>query len=172
MENINTWAIADDIAKQIIADENTDWRNWQESVYNYVDGTEYVIYHYKAHQFLLNAPSDEVSNAEDMIERESVKSYDDYATQLAYWTLAQMVSDEICANAHDYEFTASDVGESVRVFGDTETKRMHIEKLGVEVDAEEIGGLWSVDCHDKGVMTKEAAIATMVSYANETGADL
>lgn len=171
MENINTWAIADDIAKQIIADENTDWRNWQESVYSYVDSTEYVIYHYKAHQFLLNAPSDEVSNAEYMIECESIKSYDEYATQLAYWTLSQMVIDEICANADAYEFTASDVGETLRVFGDIETSHLHIEKLGVEIDAEKEGDLWSVDYHE-GAMTKEAAIAAMVSYANETGADL
>lgn len=63
-----------------------------ENIHEWIDGHEWVIYYYKAHQLCAAV---DTSHGEMMIEDIGAvpKSYDEYATHIAYWTLDQLIRE-------------------------------------------------------------------------------
>ena len=66
----------------------------EDHIHEYVDGHEWTIYYHKAHQFCAAVDTEA---GEMMIEDLGItpKSYNEFATTLAFWTLDQMVREAL-----------------------------------------------------------------------------
>ena len=73
-------------------DEAVDWA--YDHVHEWVDGHQWVIYYSRAHQLIAAVGGDE---GETMLEDMGwqPKSYDEYATAIAFGQLVHMVSEEL-----------------------------------------------------------------------------
>ena len=93
MENINTYLIAKSYADDIMAErEYWDEDDLYDIAAEHADGSEYVIYHSKAHDFVRALPSDVQSDAEDQVaDCGGATSYDDYAVKIAYFALQALI---------------------------------------------------------------------------------
>ena len=89
MEQINAYKIAMSYAESIML-ERAYWS--EDDLYDicseHADGSEYVIYYSKAHDFVRALPSAEQEAAEDQVaDCGGATSYDDYAVKIAYFAL-------------------------------------------------------------------------------------
>ena len=88
------------LALEIIEDNQDECEtleDFMDKAHDYIDGHEWVIYYYRAHQFLLAVHSDIRAEAEDLFQDTCCEadSYDHYATLLTYWGLTIWVSNFI-----------------------------------------------------------------------------
>ena len=88
------YSIAQDIAADfdgVLSEGNLD--DALDTVWQYADGSEFVIYHYKAHQLCLNCNTDQ---GEDFLHDcgiEKQLSYDEMASRIAYGEIDARVRD-------------------------------------------------------------------------------
>ena len=72
--------------------------------HEYADGSEHVIYHYKAHQFLGWLDARTIDYIEGEIEAGgSFVGYDDLASRIAYYALHDMITSEALALLQNIE---------------------------------------------------------------------
>ena len=97
MEHINAYKIAESYAEDIML-EREYWS--EDDIYDiaseHADGSEWVIYYSKAHDFVRSLPSDIQEQAEDSVaDCGGAESYDDYAVKIAYFALQQMICESV-----------------------------------------------------------------------------
>ena len=89
-------AIADDIMAEI---EHWDDDDLSDIISQHADGSQLVIYHSQAHDFVRWLPSDVRNQAEDSVADcfPEFGSYDETASRIAYFALERMILDEVTA---------------------------------------------------------------------------
>ena len=103
---LNVYKIADDYAESIMEEmEEEDLTNREtyhtplELAEQYADGSEHVIYYHAAHEFVQALPFDVKNDAEQnvadcgLINEET--TYNQLATQIAYFALQQLILDAV-----------------------------------------------------------------------------
>ena len=99
MANVNYQQYAKDIAEEIVfrdigPDDDPEDRV-HDLAHEYADGSEHVIYYYKAHQFLEWLDARTIEYIEGEIEAGgSFVGYNDLASRIAYYALSDMISSE------------------------------------------------------------------------------
>ena len=75
-------------------DECKEIEDFMDKTWEWVDQHEWVIYYYRAHQFLAAIDGHLRAEAEDTLQDigSTPESYDDYASQLTYWAINIWVS--------------------------------------------------------------------------------
>ena len=92
----NLDAYASDIAIDIFTEHCLDRDTAQESVWQSVDGSEWVIYHHKAHELCLNCNTDNGEQSiEDMGGFPDGSTYDSMASLIAYCEIEARVNDAL-----------------------------------------------------------------------------
>lgn len=94
-------SIAEDIFNDMLKyDKDEDWA--RDQVMEQADGTEYTIYYYKAHELCQNC---NIENGEAWAEDCGMtpKTYDEWATTLAYGEISTRVSIALEQLIEDYE---------------------------------------------------------------------
>jgi len=92
--NLN--AYASEIAVDIFAEHCLDRDAAQESVCQSVDGSEWVIYHHKAHELCLNCNTDQGEQAiDDMGGFPANSTYNSMASLIVYNEIEARVSDAL-----------------------------------------------------------------------------
>jgi len=92
--NLN--AYASEIAVDIFTEHCLDRDAAQESVCQSVDGSEWVIYHHKAHELCLNCNTDQGEQAiDDMGGFPANSTYNSMASLIAYNEIEARVSDAL-----------------------------------------------------------------------------
>ncbi len=104
MDKVNIEVIADSYTDEIIQDVLGDSLSWDvanekanELAWEYADGSEYVIYHYKAHELIATLSRKLRDRAEYMREEicQGYYDYDDTADQLAFCALYIAIQDSL-----------------------------------------------------------------------------
>ena len=107
LADVNYQQYAKDIAEEILLnikpdDDPEDRVN--DLSHEYADGSEHVIYYYKAHQFLEWLDARTIDYIEDeMGAGGSFVKYNDLASQIAYYALRDMISSEALTLLQDSE---------------------------------------------------------------------
>tara|TARA_R110002110_G_scaffold163351_1_gene363113 strand:+ start:66 stop:479 length:414 start_codon:yes stop_codon:yes gene_type:complete len=84
-----------DIAKEI-AEETSNFDTANEQAHERADGSEYVIYYYKAHQICQNCNIDQGEDFfSDCYGEGHSKSYDEIATIMAYGEIQARISSKL-----------------------------------------------------------------------------
>ena len=92
----NLDAYATDIAVDIFTEHCLDPDAAQESVWQSVDGSEWVIYHHKAHELCLNCNTDNGEQSiEDMGGFPNGSTYNSMASLIAYCEIEARVNDAL-----------------------------------------------------------------------------
>ena len=92
----NLDAYASDIAVDIFTEYCLDRDAASESVWQSVDGSEWVIYHHKAHELCLNCNTDNGEQSiEDMGGFPVGSTYDSMASLIAYCEIEARVNDAL-----------------------------------------------------------------------------
>ncbi len=94
---INAHKIAESYAEDIMA-EREYWS--EDDLYDiaseHADGSEWVIYYSKAHDFVRSLPSDVQGEAEDQVaDCGGAESYNDYAVKIAYFALQSLILEAV-----------------------------------------------------------------------------
>lgn len=101
MADVNYQQYAKDIAEEIVFRDigpDDDESRVYDLAHEYADGSEHVIYHYKAHQFLGWLDARTIDYIEGEIEAGgSFVGYDDLASRIAYYALHDMITSEALA---------------------------------------------------------------------------
>ncbi len=101
MTEVNYQQYAEDIAKEIVfrdIEPDDDESRVYDLAHEYADGSEHVIYYYKAHQFLEWLDARTIDHIEGEIEAGgSFVRYNDLASRIAYYALSDMISSEALA---------------------------------------------------------------------------
>ena len=89
-------SLADEILEEY-SDKCEDLKDFMEEAYPYIDQHEFVIYYYKAHQFVDAMHYEHYDAAEEMIRDTEYKaeSFNHYAAIMAYWGMTTWVSEMI-----------------------------------------------------------------------------
>ena len=107
MANVNYQQYAKDIAEEIVFRDigpDDDESRVYDLAHEYADGSEHVIYHYKAHQFLGWLDARTIDYIEGEIEAGgSFVGYDDLASRIAYYALHDMITSEALALLQNIE---------------------------------------------------------------------
>ena len=92
----NLDAYASDIAVDIFTEHCLDRDAAQESVWQSVDGSEWVIYHHKAHELCLNCNTDSGEQSiEDMGGFPADSTYNSMASLIAHSEIEARVNDAL-----------------------------------------------------------------------------
>lgn len=107
MADVNYQQYAKDIAEEIVFRDigpDDDESRVYDLAHEYADGSEHVIYHYKAHQFLGWLDARTIDYIEGEIEAGgSFVGYDDLASRIAYYALHDMITSEALALLQNIE---------------------------------------------------------------------
>ena len=107
MADVNYQQYAKDIAEEIVFRDigpDDDESRVYDLAHEYADGSEHVIYHYKAHQFLGWLDARTIHYIEGEIEAGgSFVGYDDLASRIAYYALHDMITSEALALLQNIE---------------------------------------------------------------------
>ena len=89
-------SLADEMLAEY-SEECEDLEDFMEEAYPYIDQHEFVIYYYKAHQFVDAMHHEHYEAAEEMIRDTMYKaeSFNHYAAIMAYWGMTTWVSEMI-----------------------------------------------------------------------------
>ena len=97
-------SVADEIVAEHQSEECSTLEDFMDLAHEYVDGHEFVIYYYRAHQFVCCLPTEFRDAAKDMIEETSDSKlhypqapldYDKIGSLMAYWGMLSWVTDLI-----------------------------------------------------------------------------
>ena len=82
-------------------------RDLSDAAHEHADGSAEVIYHYQAHKLLAECSSSERAAAEEEAEECGVqpKSYDEFASALAYFVIRTRYVDEVRETLESYRDT-------------------------------------------------------------------
>ena len=99
MDDVNYQQYAKDIAEEIVFRDIGPDDDPEERVYDlaheYADGSEHVIYYYKAHQFLGWLDARTIEYIEGEIEAGgSFVGYNDLASRISFYALRDMITSE------------------------------------------------------------------------------
>ena len=88
------------LALEIIEDNQDECEtleDFMDKAHDYIDRHEWVIYYYRAHQFLAAVNGTLRAEAEETLHDTGAtpESYDDYASQLTYWAITIWVREFI-----------------------------------------------------------------------------
>jgi len=107
LADVNYQQYAKDIAEEIVFRDigpDDDESRVYDLAHEYADGSEHVIYHYKAHQFLGWLDARTIDYIEGEIEAGgSFVGYDDLASRIAYYALHDMITSEALALLQNIE---------------------------------------------------------------------
>ena len=107
MADVNYQQYAKDIAEEIVFRDigpDDDESRVYDLAHEFADGSEHVIYHYKAHQFLGWLDARTIDYIEGEIEAGgSFVGYDDLASRIAYYALHDMITSEALALLQNIE---------------------------------------------------------------------
>lgn len=107
MADVNYQQYAKDIAEEIVFRDigpDDDESRVYDLAHEYADGSEHVIYHYKAHQFLGWLDARTIDYIEGEIEAGgSFVGYNDLASRIAYYALHDMITSEALALLQNIE---------------------------------------------------------------------
>ena len=107
MADVNYQQYAQDIAEESVFRDigpDDDESRVYDLAHEYADGSEHVIYHYKAHQFLGWLDARTIDYIEGEIEAGgSFVGYDDLASRIAYYALHDMITSEALALLQNIE---------------------------------------------------------------------
>ena len=107
MADVNYQQYAKDIAEEIVFRDigpDDDECRVYVLAHEYADGSEHVIYYYKAHQFLGWLDARTIDYIEGEIEAGgSFVGYDDLASRIAYYALHDMITSEALALLQNIE---------------------------------------------------------------------
>ena len=89
-------SLADEILEEY-SDKCEDLEDFMDKAHPYIDQHEFVIYYYKAHQFVDAMHHEHYEAAEEMIRDTMYKaeSFNHYAAIMAYWGMTTWVSEMI-----------------------------------------------------------------------------
>ena len=98
MADVNYQQYAKDIAEEIVFRDigpDDDESRVYDLAHEYADGSEHVIYYYKAHQFLERLDARTIDYFEGEIEAGgSFVRYNDLASRIAFYALSDMITSE------------------------------------------------------------------------------
>tara|TARA_B100000927_G_scaffold229382_1_gene189200 strand:- start:142 stop:468 length:327 start_codon:yes stop_codon:yes gene_type:complete len=98
LADVNYQQYAKDIAEEIVFRDigpDDDESRVYDLAHEYADGSEHVIYYYKAHQFLEWLDARTIDHIEGEIEAGgSFVGYNDLASRIAFYALSDMISSE------------------------------------------------------------------------------
>jgi hypothetical protein len=106
---MNRYEIAqyvDSIAQDIMAErEHWDTDDLHDIAHEHADGSQYVIYYAQAHEFVQALGGVERNEAESHIVDCGMQpeSYDDFAVQIAYWALYELIMEAVTEKLEQVE---------------------------------------------------------------------
>lgn len=137
-------ALPDDIreareALPIEAAELLDYpRDLNDAAHEHADGSAEVIYHYRAHKLLSECSRSERNAAEEEAEECGVqpKSYDEFASALAYFVVRTRYVDEVREALEAYRDTLTEAWEAATAeLDDTEEGPPAVRAMDRDVEA-------------------------------------
>lgn len=113
-------------------------RDLSDAAHEHADGSAEVIYHYQAHKLLAECSRSERSAAEEEAEGcgWAPKSYDEFASTLAYFVVRTRYADEVRETLESYRETLTEAWEAATAeLDDTEEGPPTVRAMDRDVEA-------------------------------------